>query len=290
LGFGLGNALLFALSLLFFFPLLIPVSLWMGALGGLMLGVALADWRRAVLLGLAGMVGFGVGGAIAAHLGIYVRGIGVGPSPYRPLLYVLVLGMVGLMGGASLGGALGYLEYHKLAAERRPWLQMNLRGIWERVGLRPWMLALLLVGFAVVLVGGVLIGAPLGGVCTDEERNVYAEFPQYPNINKEPQPDRESGGCVVVYDTLASQEQVAEYYAQQLKAHGWTVQLSKQKAAVSLPKENKKITVEHFNVNAQRDNFSYVVSFESHEIYDPPRPGTHVAVHVGKDSGKSPPK
>lgn len=33
LGFGVGNALLFALSLLFFFPLLIPVSLWMGTLG-----------------------------------------------------------------------------------------------------------------------------------------------------------------------------------------------------------------------------------------------------------------
>jgi hypothetical protein len=87
-----------------------------------------------------------------------------------------------------------------LAAERRPWVQMNLRGIWERVGLRPWMLALLLLGVAVVLVG-----APLGGVCTDEE---------YQIIDKEPQPDTESGGCVVIYDTRASQEQLAEYYAQ----------------------------------------------------------------------------
>jgi hypothetical protein len=47
--------------------------------------------------------------------------------------------------------------------------------------------------------------------------------------------------------------------------------------------------VEQYNVNAHRDNFSYDVSFESHEMYDPPRPGAHVAVHVGKDSGKSPP-
>jgi hypothetical protein len=77
--------------------------------------------------------------------------------------------------------------------------------------------------------------------------------------------------------------------AQQLKAHGWTVQLSKQKATVSFPKENKKITVEQFNVNAQRDKSSYDVSFESHEMYDPPRPGAHVAEHVGKDSGKRPP-
>jgi hypothetical protein len=128
LGFGVGNALLFALSLLFFFPLLVPMSPAMGALGGLMLGVALADWRRAVLLGLAGMVGFGVGGAIAAELGIYVEGIDVGPPPYRAVLYVLVLSTVGLMGGASLGAALGYLEYRKLVAGRRPWVQMNLRG------------------------------------------------------------------------------------------------------------------------------------------------------------------
>jgi hypothetical protein len=240
LGFGVGNALFFALPLLFFFPLFIPASLGMGTLGGLMLGVALADWRRAVLLGLAGMVGFGVGGAIAADLGIYVEGMDIGPPPYRPVLYVLGLGMVGLIGGASLGAALGYLEYRKLAAQRRPRVQMNLRGTWERVGLRPWMLALLLLGFVLVLAGAVLIGAPLGGVCTDEERNVYAEFPQYGKINKEPQPDAESGACVVVYDTLASQEQVAEYYAQQLKAHGWTVQLSKGKAAVSLPKENTR--------------------------------------------------
>ncbi len=28
---------------------------------------------------------------------------------------------------------------------------MNLRGIWERVGIRPWKLAALLVGFAIAL-------------------------------------------------------------------------------------------------------------------------------------------
>ena len=64
--------------------------------------------------------------------------------------------------------------------------------------------------------------------------------------------------------------------------------MSKDEATVSLPQEHKKITVEQFSVNAHRDKFSYDVSFESHEIYDPPRPGAHVAVHVGKDSRKSP--
>jgi len=39
--------------------------------------------------------------------------------PLLLLAYVLVQGMVGIIGGASLGAALGYLENRKLAAEQR---------------------------------------------------------------------------------------------------------------------------------------------------------------------------
>jgi hypothetical protein len=116
LGFGVGNIFFFVLAFLFGFPL---VSIGMGALGGLMLGLALADWRRVVLLGLAGMVGFGVGGAIAAALGMPVLGIEWDQSSLLLLLYALVQGMVGIIGGASLGAALGYLENRKLAEEQR---------------------------------------------------------------------------------------------------------------------------------------------------------------------------
>jgi hypothetical protein len=117
LAFGVSFFVFFILAFLFGFSL---VSVGMGAFGGLMLGLALADWRRVVLLGLAGMIGFGVGGAIAAALGMPVLGIDWDQPPLLLVLYVLVQAMVGLIGGASLGAALGYLEHRKLTEERRP--------------------------------------------------------------------------------------------------------------------------------------------------------------------------
>jgi hypothetical protein len=119
LGFGLSFYFFFVLAFLFGFPL---VSVGMGAFGGILLGLALADWRRVVLLGLAGMVGFGIGGAIPTALGMPVVGMDWVDWEQPPLLllaYVLVQGMVGIIGGASLGAALGYLENRKLAAEQR---------------------------------------------------------------------------------------------------------------------------------------------------------------------------
>jgi hypothetical protein len=77
------------------------------------LGLALGDWRGVVLLGLAGIVGFGAGGAIAAALGMSLLGIDWEQPLSMLALYVLVQGMVGVVGGASLGLALGYLEGRK---------------------------------------------------------------------------------------------------------------------------------------------------------------------------------
>ena len=116
-GFGVGNFLFFVLAFLFGFPL---VSAGMGALGGILLGLALADWRGVVLLGLAGMVGFGVGEAIANCLGYAPFAFDWEQPPLWQMLYVLVQGMVGIIGGASLGAALGYLERRKLVQERSP--------------------------------------------------------------------------------------------------------------------------------------------------------------------------
>jgi hypothetical protein len=116
-GFGVGH-FFFVLAFLFGFPL---VGAGVGALGGLMLGLALADWRKVLLLGLAGMVGFGIGGAIAAAMGMPT---GLPFEWEQPtlllMLYVLVQGMVGLFGGATLGTALGYLENRTRAQEPRP--------------------------------------------------------------------------------------------------------------------------------------------------------------------------
>lgn len=115
IGFGVGSIVFFVLAFLFGFPL---VSVGMGVLGGILLGLALADWRGVVLLGLAGMVGFGVGGAIGTALGMPPLAFDWEQPSLWLMLYVLVQAVVGILGGASLGAALGYLERRKPADER----------------------------------------------------------------------------------------------------------------------------------------------------------------------------
>jgi hypothetical protein len=119
---------------------------------------------------------------------------------------------------------------------------MNLVQIWERIGIRPLRLMVLLLGLVILLVG-----VPLAvrgffsalGTCTEEERKVYTEFPQFGNVRKEPQPFPESGGCAVFYDTRASQEQVASYYTEWLEAHGWEVEQMTHETTVSGPKRGR---------------------------------------------------
>jgi hypothetical protein len=73
----------------------------MGAMVGASLGVAFWDWKRVVALAVAGAVGFGLGGAIG------------GDSPSGLLA-------IGVIGGATLGAALGYFKYRDLTEERGP--------------------------------------------------------------------------------------------------------------------------------------------------------------------------
>ena len=72
----------------------------MGMVGGGALGLALQNRREIIGLALAGALGFGIGGMIlyATHLD-------------RWLEFVLM----GIIGGAFLGAALGYLEKEKTA-------------------------------------------------------------------------------------------------------------------------------------------------------------------------------
>ncbi len=72
-----------------------------GAMVGASLGLAFWDWKRVLALTVAGAAGFGLGGAIG----------GASPS------WLLAQGVIG---GASLGAALGYLERRRVAEERRP--------------------------------------------------------------------------------------------------------------------------------------------------------------------------
>ncbi len=63
-----------------------------GAIGGLALGLALWDWRKFIGLTLAGALGFGIGGMFASYTGFLFN-----------ILW-------GIIGGAFLGAALGFLE------------------------------------------------------------------------------------------------------------------------------------------------------------------------------------
>ncbi len=72
---------------------------------------------------------------------------------------------------------------------------------------------------------------------------------------------------------------------QHLEAHGWTVQQREGEVAVF---DTEKRMVKQIDVSARRDGFFYNVLFESHQMYDPPRPGAHVAVHVFEGSGNAP--
>jgi hypothetical protein len=73
-----------------------------GSLGGAAFGLALRSWRKAGLLSLAGAVGFGV--AVQAFW-YMLRGL----EP-QVLWGAITLAVWGIVGGAFLGAALGYLE------------------------------------------------------------------------------------------------------------------------------------------------------------------------------------
>jgi hypothetical protein len=148
---------------------------------------------------------------------------------------------------------------------------MNLRETWERIGLRPWRLALLLLGFATVLVVSPLVARVYSSVLgCSEERKAFAEFPQFGGREMEPGPSTVLGGCAAFYDTPASQERVANYYTERLEARGWEVEQREYETTVSGP---KKRTFDEVEIMARRGDFFYNVLFESHWYYKPPRLG-----------------
>jgi hypothetical protein len=119
LGFGIGFLAAFAIVLLIWDPF---GNWFIGAVGGLLggasLGVASRTWRRIVLLSVVGGLGFGLGwGAVDVLRQPLVVPGASGIAFWWAILFMTIEGVIG---GASLGATLGYLEKRKLAEERGP--------------------------------------------------------------------------------------------------------------------------------------------------------------------------
>jgi len=267
LGFTFGIIVAFSLAFLGFVPQselgsFGTMGLLAGAIGGASLGLALWNWKRVTTLAMAGAVGLGAG----AIVGVFSRRVIFGGSFLldNSAEAIIVFAVTGIIAGASLGATLGYLEW----ATQRPRSQMLLRLV--AVASVPLIGSLLFAGF-------VLSGR---SICGEEERAALSEFPQYGGVEKEPGSDPQSGGCALFYNTSAPPEKVAAYFAEQLEEHGW---------AVEHQLEAKGDGSDQFGgelVTAYRDGLRYDASYESLEFYEPPRPGTHVAVHVFEDRRK----
>jgi hypothetical protein len=90
----------------------VPITVMVGAVVGTSLGVAFLDWRTILALAVAGAVGFGIGSLPADFVRFSIpilRQLGEAGS----------YAITGIIGGASLGAALAYLERRKLVEERR---------------------------------------------------------------------------------------------------------------------------------------------------------------------------
>lgn len=232
----------------------VAAGILVGAVGAALLGLSLWDPRKVVLLTLAGAVGFGVG-LLAKFFVEHALGLGVAEN--------LFLAVSGVIGGAALGAALGYLEG---AAGLAPGERMLWVGA---VASLPLIAGLFVVFFTL----------PYTGICGKEERAAFSEFPQYGGLEKEPQPDSMTGGCAVFYETSAPPEEVAGYFADQLESHGWTVHHRLEAGAEAQEEFGGTL------VAASRDGLRYSVDYESLEFYKRPRPGTHVAVHLSESEG-----
>jgi hypothetical protein len=222
-----------------------------GAVGAASLGVSLRDPRKIAILVLAGAVGFGVG-LVAKFALEHTLRLGAVED--------VLLAVCGVFGGAALGATLGYLEG---AAEHIPGERMLWLGALAGV---PLIAGLFVVFFIL----------PYRGICGEEERAAFSEFPQYGGVEKEPQSDSLTAGCAVVYETSAPPEKVAGYLAGQLESHGWTVQYRLEAGGEAEEEFGGTL------VTASRDGLRYSADYESLEFYKNPRPGTHVAVHLSE--------
>jgi hypothetical protein len=82
-----------------------------GAIGGASLGLTLRNWKKAGILALAGAIGFGV--SIQTRLDSQILDEFLSAQMPYMLTGAMILAICGVIGGAFLGAALGYLEKRK---------------------------------------------------------------------------------------------------------------------------------------------------------------------------------
>ena len=146
-----------------------------------------------------------------------------------------------------------------------------------------FLLPLLAVAAPLLLVLGAF-WLPAVWACSEDERAVYGEFPQYGDLRVEPSGNPDRGSCAAYYQTPDTEEEVFAYFRERFEEHGW-----KEAPHESYRMEGGELVPT--DLVAHRSDFSYRVSVE--EI-DPEAgghaPSTHVAVHVShRDWGAVPP-
>jgi hypothetical protein len=108
----------------------------------------------------------------------------------------------------------------------------------------------------------------VAGGCSEGERRVFREFPQYGGRRLEP--DYSAGnGCFIAFTTEDQPERVGTYYKEQLTARGW--KLDPPPPAV----EAAEGQPEAAGLSAARGRYGYEALLES-----PVQSGTSVVVYV----------
>ena len=174
---------------------------------------------------------------------------------------------------------------------------MNLGETWERIGISPRRLAVLLIGFAIV----VFVVSPLarffgiydllGFTCDAQEKAALMEFPQYvgkvvgrdiqgplggETLNFPPLQSPPPGCELLLTARHASSKQVSAYYEKKLTEHGWK---AKQLPVSPDPQSDEPGDTIDAHVEGTREGFHY-------EVYYSPvnkREDTHVYVLVYRD-------
>ncbi len=165
-------------------PLAFGVGALFAAIGAGWVGTLLAsDHTRSRLLSVVG-VSEAIA-AVVAVIGLVLRRL---PGLEVPLFGSMVLSGTMLFGLGMVPVALG------ASWATRRFRSSGPHRLGKDVGITMGLLALA----ALALVGATL--SPSLFACDDEERAVFAEFPQYKDVKMEPEPSSESGGCTVAYE------------------------------------------------------------------------------------------